>query len=318
MKLGQTKQISSPIVSIIIPSYNYARFLPDAVDSALAQTYRPIEVLIIDDGSTDGTRDLVESRYGKKPEIRYIYKENQGLSAARNTGIQEARGSWLAFLDADDRLLPQFIIKSLEAYSRLPETVALVAGQVSLIDAQGQSIPDRIYYPSAEKEISTIDLLVMNRFAPAVMVKKEAFEACGLFDIALKASEDRDMWIRISGRCRIFRLSEKLLEVRRHGKNMSSNGLRQAACIRQVLLKAYRSDVIKGWHRIYWMKIISYYLYQIAILDTQKSLIVNCLYIFISILLWPFHADWKELGKKSPLFRVRMIVWLIKQRKIAS
>lgn len=306
------------LVSIIIPTFNHARFLPEAIDSALAQTYRPIEVLIIDDGSSDQTQELVEKKFGDQTEIRYIYQENQGLSAARNTGIREAKADWLVFLDADDRLLPQFIVKTLEAHARLPETCAIVAGLVILIDAEGNTIPDRIHFPITEKEISTIDFLVMNRIPCHVMAKRIAFDTCGEFDTELKSSEDRDMWIRISSKYRIFRLGEKLSQVRRHDGNMSGNGPRQARFIRQVLLKAYKADIIQSGLRIYWLKILSYFLYQRAILEAKNGLFIMILRILTSMILWPYHSDWEELGKKRPLFRIRMIVWLIRQRILNS
>src|SRR5437868_12767968 len=102
----------APLVSIIIPCYNQAEFLSEAIDSALAQTYRPIEVLVVNDGSPDETEKVARS-YGER--IEYISRDNGGLSAARNTGIARARGCYLKFLDSDDQLHPAQIARQVEA-----------------------------------------------------------------------------------------------------------------------------------------------------------------------------------------------------------
>src|SRR5690349_9691286 len=87
------------LLSVVIPSFNYGRFLRETVESVLAQTYSPVEIIVVDDGSTDDTKERLARFEGR---IRYIHKANAGLSAARNTGIKHARGDWIAFLDADD------------------------------------------------------------------------------------------------------------------------------------------------------------------------------------------------------------------------
>ena len=104
-------------VSILIPSYNNAHYLPQAIDSALNQTFQDFEIIIIDDGSTDNTREIVERYLKRAPDkIRYIYQDNQGLARARNTGLRHARGEYVALLDADDVWLP----------ARLEETVKIL------------------------------------------------------------------------------------------------------------------------------------------------------------------------------------------------
>src|SRR5688572_21390402 len=107
-----------PGVSVIIPAYNYANYLPLTLDSILQQDYPNIEIVIIDDGSTDNTREVV-ARYG--PKVRYVYQKNAGLSAARNTGIKAAKTDYLAFIDADDEWHPTLISKMMSAFARLPD-----------------------------------------------------------------------------------------------------------------------------------------------------------------------------------------------------
>ena len=106
-----------PAVSVIIPCHNYGRFVTAAVESALSQTYQPVDVIVIDDGSTDDTPERLQA-FGSR--IRYIRQENQGVSAARNTGIRQSCGEWVAFLDADDFWHPQ----KLEAQFRSIQTLA--------------------------------------------------------------------------------------------------------------------------------------------------------------------------------------------------
>src|SRR6266542_2149387 len=105
-------------VSIVIVCYNQARYLREAIQSALAQTFADIEVLVVDDGSTDNTRDVALSF----PRVRYIHQGNQGLAAARNTGIRETTGPYLLFLDADDRLYPEAVQSNMECFWEHPES----------------------------------------------------------------------------------------------------------------------------------------------------------------------------------------------------
>ena len=95
-----------PLVSIIIPAYNVEKYVQEAIDSALSQIYKDIEIIVVDDGSTDNTKKVLNP-YIKKGQIHYIYQENKGLSSARNTGIRAAKGGYIAFLDSDDLFLPE-------------------------------------------------------------------------------------------------------------------------------------------------------------------------------------------------------------------
>lgn len=124
------------LVSIIVPTYNRAYCLARTIDSALAQTYRNLEVLIIDDGSTDDTRALVETRYGNEPRVRYIFQENQGVSVARNTGIEAVRGEFAALLDSDDVWYPWKLEAQIAALRAFPE-VGMVWTDMEAIDPAG-------------------------------------------------------------------------------------------------------------------------------------------------------------------------------------
>ena len=115
-------KLTSPLVSVIITCFNHAHYLPQAIESVLEQDYKDVEVVVVDDGSTDNTRS-VASRY----DVKYVYQQNQGLSAARNTGIDKSAGDYLVFLDADDWLLPKALSTNLKYLQRNKE-IAFVSG----------------------------------------------------------------------------------------------------------------------------------------------------------------------------------------------
>ena len=303
----------SPLVSVIIPAYNYARYLPEAVDSALAQTYRRVEVVIVDDESTDETPELVKNRYGDCDRVRYQWQKNAGLAASRNTGIRMAQGELLVFLDADDILDPHMVERSWEVLREKGEDFALVAHQMGVIDRDGTRQPERFRFPRTDVEITTLDLLVMSRFGCAVLARKSAFEACGLFDSSLAASEDREMWIRISMTYRLFRLGESLSCLRRHGENMSGSGTRQAAAIRVVLEKARRAGVLAGWKKFYWAKVYAMAFYQDGLMQSRRSKWGAIRKILASVLLWPWYTRSHDLGQ-CRFFRLRSLLRLIRRR----
>jgi len=228
------------MVTIIIPSYNYARFLPDAVDSALNQQNVPgsvaVEVLVIDDGSTDDTA-AVAARYGDR--IRYHRKTNAGLSAARNTGMVEARYDAVIFLDADDQLTPDAVSTLLSAGQRLEPRPAVLAARDLPVDVAGQPLAPWPPQSASVTPFNARQLVLRNRFAPGVLADRRALLALGGFDPALRASEDRDMWIRVAARHPVAHLDHVVLLKRDHGANMSRAAVQQTAAIEQVLAKAF-------------------------------------------------------------------------------
>ncbi len=133
--------MASILVSVLIPTYNRAYAIQRAIDSVLSQGCESIEVLVIDDGSKDGTRDLIRQRYGADPRVRYFYKENGGVSSARNLGIRECRGEYVAFLDSDDWWLPGKLALQLAGLSRVPE-----AGMI-WTDMQAVGVDDQVLHP---------------------------------------------------------------------------------------------------------------------------------------------------------------------------
>ena len=302
-KEGRKQETPLP-VSIIIPCYNYARFLGAALDSVLAQTYPFMEVIVIDDGSPDNTGE-VAACYGDR--IRYIHQENQGLSASRNNGIQLASHDFIALLDADDEWEPTFLEALMEKMLSLPDSFGLVACLDYKIGADGEPILDR-RRDSLTGEVTSRDLLLKNRFFPgAVVVRKELFAQVGGFDPALRSSEDRDMWIRLSSVCRLWIIPDKLIRVRKHGNNMSGHGARMRENKKKVLAKARREGVVGRYAYTFWLQVHS-------VVDYQTSWIFHgeCKHwpalcgIIRSLLLWPLPMDHARLDVPI-LFRIRAL-----------
>jgi glycosyltransferase involved in cell wall biosynthesis len=307
--IHKTIIIDNPKVSVIIASYNYSNYLSEAVDSALSVRGVECEVIVVDDGSTDDTSKVVQSYQDR---IRYIYQENQGLSAARNTGIRESRGELLVFLDADDALNPDMVQHSLKALNKLGDSFAVIGHTPDRINSMGEPILSRRPSLSEDVEITLFDLLITSRFPPTALVRKTAFTELGFFDTELKACEDRDMWIRIARRHQIWCLGSALSSRRIHGTNMSSNALRQAASIRQVHKKAWKEDYLVGAEKFYWLKIKSFYFAQHAMMLGSRSPFSSLFRLLFSIVLWWCFLDRKKL--KQPLFfRIRLGIWIIRK-----
>mgnify|MGYP005836129843 FL=1 len=208
----------TPLVNVIIPAYNSAWCVAEAIDSALAQTYPRVEVLVVNDGSTDDTPRVLD-QYGSK--IECIYQPNSGLSAARNCGILASTGEYIVFLDADDRLLPSMVEKLLPPMLENP-ACALTYGGHHQIDSSGerfgQSSLDR---PSGRVfETLTKDGLIQ---VGAAMVRRASLAQSGLFDPMLRQIEDRDLWMRLAYYHEFVFVPEYVAEYRSTPGSMSRN-----------------------------------------------------------------------------------------------
>ncbi len=188
--MGHSSQ--APLISVIIPAYNQADYLAAAVHSVLDQTYRNIEVIVVDDGSTDQTAEIGQSF--ADPRVRYFHQENRGLSGARNTGIRNARGDYLSYLDSDDLFLPDKLSLLAKVLDATPE-VGLVAGQAIPIDESEQKIGKVFDTPLPA---DPTNLLLGNPLhVGSVLVRKSCQDEVGFFDETLRSYEDWDMWLRL-------------------------------------------------------------------------------------------------------------------------
>jgi glycosyltransferase involved in cell wall biosynthesis len=210
--------VGAALVSVVIPCYNQAHFLSEAIESVLAQTYPHFEIVVVDDGSTDNTQE-VASRY---PGMRCVRQENLGLAEARNTGIRRSNGSFLVFLDADDRLLPNALEAGLSSMKAHPEC-AFVAGRYRYIAFDGSPLltpqPPRVerdYY---------LALLKRNHIAApvTVMYRRPVFEYVKGFDSSVSPVDDYDLYLRIAREFPIHCHERVIAEIRQHNEDISDN-----------------------------------------------------------------------------------------------
>lgn len=222
-------------VSVVIPAYNAAGFIRRAVDSVLAQTWPRRDIIVVNDGSTDDTlRELATYR----DKIRIIDKPNGGLPQARNSGIRAATGEYIAFLDADDRWLPEKLARQVEILVADPEVG--FCSTVTRVEDPGGS-PSGEWPCPHSKEPLLNTLFLQNGVIPGsgsgVMVRRELFQRVGLFDPTLRSLEDIDMWMRLAAVSRYACIDEALTVIVKHPDSMSRNleTMREAAL--QVMKK---------------------------------------------------------------------------------
>jgi glycosyltransferase involved in cell wall biosynthesis len=183
----------APLVSVIIPTYNRGHCLARAIDSVLAQSFSGYELIVVDDGSTDDTAELLQS-FGDR--LRSIHQENRGVSAARNTGIRFARGEFIALLDSDDCWLPAKLERQVDFFKAHPQALACQTEEIWIRNGQ------RVNPKQRHRKFSG---LIFEKCLPlclvspsAVMIRKSLFDQIGLFDESLPACEDYDLWLRIT------------------------------------------------------------------------------------------------------------------------
>jgi glycosyltransferase involved in cell wall biosynthesis len=206
-------------VSVVIPSYNCMAYLPATLESILKQTFTDFEVLIINDGSTDNILEWLKKITDSR--IRVISQENQGLAGARNTGIANSNGEYIAFVDADDLWAPTKLEKQVHCLEKNQE-VGLVHTWMLLIDEKGKST-GRVLHSHAEGN-AWKEVIVKNVIAcPSVMIRRCCFEKVGFFEPSHNPVEDWDMWIRIASNYPLAVIKEPLAYYRQVPGSMSRN-----------------------------------------------------------------------------------------------
>ena len=188
-----------PTVSVVIPTFNRSSCIGDAIDSALAQTYSDFEVIVVDDGSTDSTAKVIAG-YGR--QVRYFRQNNAGVSAARNKGIAEAMGEWIAFLDSDDEWLPEKLSQQFECLNQHPDVVALACDVNIVVQDTLQSLfairhMDHLRNRQVRIERPLQSVLKAAYATPSLLVKRETLLSAGLFDTELSLYEDIDLMMRV-------------------------------------------------------------------------------------------------------------------------
>jgi glycosyltransferase involved in cell wall biosynthesis len=209
---------ASPLVSVVIPGFNHGRFIGEAINSVMAQSHARWELLVVDDGSRDETASVVR----KFPQARYIHQANQGLPAARNTGLRFCHGEFVVFLDADDRLLPNALAAGVACFAQNPEC-ALVSGRHSRVMMNGTLLSHR---ESPQPEAGHYVALLKGNYIgmhATVMYRRAILESAGGFDVQLPACEDYDVYLRIARVCPVATHAELTAEYRIHDDNMSGD-----------------------------------------------------------------------------------------------
>ncbi|WP_316369148.1 glycosyltransferase family 2 protein [Candidatus Thiodiazotropha sp. CDECU1] len=194
-------------ISVIIPTYNRIHSLPRAVDSVLSQTHAPLEIIVVDDGSEDGTDRLMKERYS---QCDYLHQSNLGVSSARNLGIAHARGEWIAFLDSDDRWLPNKLQLQIGALTESPQYRLCHSNEVWI--RNGVRVNQMHKHAKSGGRIFQRCLPLCVISPSSVMLHRTLFEEYGLFDTELPACEDYDLWLRICAREEVLFIDEPLIE----------------------------------------------------------------------------------------------------------
>lgn len=243
-----------PKVSVVIPTYNYGRYVGEAVESVLKQSFQDLEVIVVDDGSTDDTRERLERFRGR---IRYIYQQNKGLSVARNTGIRAAHGAYVAFLDSDDLWLPEKLALQVPILDTRQQ-VGMVYTDVQFFNDQTKAIIGTHGPKDPHPSGRILSQLVLWNVipSPTPLVRRSIFDRAGLFDENLTASEDWDLWIRIAKVCEVYCVDLPLAKYRLHISNMHRNLQRMKESQLAVLDKIFADprlpkDVIRLRQRAY-------------------------------------------------------------------
>ena len=246
MNAPQEGACVGPLVSAIITTYNYARFLPDALESVLGQTYSHLEIVLVDDGSTDAT-PTVARRYADRG-VRYVARTHAGAGAARNTGLQMTSAPLIAFLDGDDAWLPDRVARGVAFLVRHPE-VALVAGHAFACDEHLE--PRAVVYAGRREagdafESLLIDNVVLN--PSSVLVRRSALTAAGGFSV-IPVGQDWDTWLEVAKRFPIGFIDGAVALVRRHGDSLSPTDPRHRIDINREILERHLPDLRPAWRR---------------------------------------------------------------------
>ena len=199
-------QSNNPAVSVIIPTYNRGWILREAIDSVLSQDFTDYELIVVDDGSTDNTREILDS-YG---QVLFVFQQpNKGVSAARNRGLAESHAQLVAFLDSDDLWLPQKLARQIEFFNSNP--AALICQTEETWVRNGVRVNPKRRHHKFSGMIFEHSLALCLVSPSAVMICKTLFDTVGLFDECLPACEDYDLWLRVSCRYPVFLIDEPLI-----------------------------------------------------------------------------------------------------------
>ena len=212
-----------PEVSVVIPSYNSEKYIAATLESVLNQTFKGIEVIVVDDGSTDGSHEIVRA-YGSP--VRLVSQQNSGVSAARNRGISEAKGEFISFIDSDDYWFPEKLASQISLFREYPEVGAVYSSFLRWESDDHDCFPqpDSFHFEGAPDEIDPeysgwvyhLFLLDCWMLTSTSIFRREVFEKCGNFDSSLPCGEDWDLWLRIAREYPMIKLKTATTLYRQH------------------------------------------------------------------------------------------------------
>jgi len=216
-EMNEKTEFEEPLISVIITCYNGEKFIREAIESVINQTYQNWELIIIDDGSTDSSKEIVD-RYRTGQRIKYVQHDtNKGIAKTKNTGIRLARGNYLAFLDQDDVWLPNKLKSQVNFFKNQQEDVGMICTGMVFTDEKLK--PQRIFKGFRDDDqkglVKNIYLQPTNS-ASVMMVKKRCFSQLGFFDETLYGWEDFEMWMRIASQYKIKYIREAIVKKRMH------------------------------------------------------------------------------------------------------
>lgn len=212
--------MSDPRIDVVIPVYNCARYLEEAVLSAVCQTLAPARILICDDGSTDETPEIARRLSETFPAVEHLRLQHRGVAAARNAGLRVATGDYIAFLDADDVWMPSKLSAQMDVFAHADTRVGVVHCGYRLIDHEGGPIEDGYVAEPSKRGNIFRDVLfedyAVAGSASAIVVRRAVFKQVGLFDERLFHGEDADMWLRLAYVSHFDYVPEPLVALRIH------------------------------------------------------------------------------------------------------
>ncbi|MDR7521381.1 MAG: glycosyltransferase [Armatimonadota bacterium] len=234
----------SPLVSVIMPVYNAAETIEEAVQSLLQQTYSDLEIIVVDDGSTDASISLIE-RY-HDPRIRIVRQEHCGIVRTRNTGCAQARGTYLAVMDSDDVAHEGRIAAQVKFLERQPD-VGLLGTHARFVHDDGR---EWLFTPPVEDRALRRYLLWDNPFVhSSVMFRRQAFEETGGYTEGIVANEDYRLWIRMARNWRLGMIPQVLLTYRVRGTSASRAASRQSALLARFGAQWEAAKMLGPWYQ---------------------------------------------------------------------
>jgi|APSaa5957512535_1039671.scaffolds.fasta_scaffold63062_2 glycosyltransferase involved in cell wall biosynthesis len=231
-----------------MPVYNCEKYLHESIPSILAQSFQNFEFIIINDGSTDKSEEIIRKYQKKDNRIIHLIQENQGIAKSLNRGIEESRGQYIARMDADDISHPKRFELQLD-YFESNQNVDIVGCQVSVISPTGLKLHSNNMLPTEDYQIKWHLIFSTPLIHPALMIRKNVYSKIGNYNNNLTVAQDIELWHRISPNIKFHNISHRLLNLRKHSKNISDLFYSQQMDVRYNSLTKYLNHIINRFTR---------------------------------------------------------------------